>query len=391
MAAEASSSGKESMYWCVTNHAIDNVKGNFVAIPKVAGKWTKGRSSYDITYTCGQLEMGEGGGWHEQAYIEFKKKIKLDTLKNLFGARVHWETRIGTAKQAEHYAQKDMDCLAHPAKAGELRDPDGNSHWNSGTISAVRPGQRTDLESVVADLRKGMKRKELASNHSVAYVKFGRGIEGLASALDLDLEEKQPTYITRTNWIFYGPSGSGKSTAAERMMENESVFKPQKNNGSVVSFENYSGQKWIFLDDFEPSQISRGTLKEIMDNRKCVLPGRGANSSKIGRHLGVIITTNLDPEFWYDDKDSTNKVHWEAIRRRCQTVWECGRMDPMDPSADWISMGGMDKDWPAGKIMDSPLEELRQWAIDKEASEKAEAAALAGAGPAAPIDLSQEE
>lgn len=360
---------RESMYWVGTHHATDNEQGLYEEpYPCECKEYKTQRGSLRVTYTHGQEECGGNtAGFHLQFYVEFEKKVKLTTLKNVFSKRIHWEIRKGTSEQADDYCGKD-----------DTRVADGIS-WKHGTRSAVKQGQRTDLDSVVTALKQGMKRKAIAENFGVAYIKFHKGIEAMAQALDISLEEKQPTYIDRTCMIFFGAPGSGKSTAAMRMMDGDTFYQPQKSNGSVLSFESYTGQHWIFLDDFEPSQLSRGTLKEIMDNRACQLPGRGSNSSKAGRHKGVIITSQEDPETWYDKADAVSKIHWEAIRRRCKTVWKCGETDPIDPTADWMSLGGKDPEWPAGKLLESPLEELTAWAIKKQADELA--AALSATAP----------
>lgn len=360
----------ESMYWVATNHAINNVKGNYPEFPKEAKDYQGHRGAITVTYTCGQEEKGDGGGWHEQCYVEFKNKIKLTALKKLFNDRIHWEIRKAkTGEEAAHYALKDMDCLDFPVKEGELRDPDGNSRWRSGTISKVKKGSRTDLEDVKEAILSGQKRKEIATAHFGTYAKYHRGIEAAASAMGVSLEENIPKWVDRECHIFYGPTELGKSLAAERKMDGESFYVPEQNAQGQLSFETYNGEQWIFLDDFEPATLRPGVLKRMMDGRPMVLPGRGANSAKTGRHKGVIITTNWNPQTWVEGP--MQDTEWQALQRRCKTVWSCGK-------TKWTIIGG--KQYPMGEQIDAPLPTLLEWVKERN-----------GAGQVDPLEAETED
>lgn len=354
---------KESKYWVFTLHATDNIKGNYVE------DWPSENTDYKtqmgvmtVTYTCGQEEMGDEGGYHLQGYVEFKNKVKFNTLKNNFSQRIHWAVRLGTAKQAEHYAQKDMDCKEFPVKGNEQRFPD--TRWNKGTMSTVSKGSRTDLESVREMILSGKKRKAVALEHMGTYVKYHRGIEVWANAVGISLDETQKAWVERSCHILYGPSGTGKSLAADRLIGDESVYLPEQNAQRQLSFENYAGESWILLDDFEPGTLSAGVLKRMMDNRPCTLPGRGV--AKKAQHKGVIITTNHNPMTWVEG--AMQDVEWEAISRRCVEVFLC-------KEDNWTVIGGRkfytDDKKPkslADRTMPSPLPQLLEWARQRDAS-----------------------
>lgn len=377
----------ESPYWCWTLHNTNNVGPDEPRVYErsypdrlstYANLGGRGKSELKVLYTVAQEEMCPTSGVvHLQGYVEFDRRVKMSTLKNIFSKRIHWEKRRGNSQQARDYCSKE-----------DTRVPDG-LRWELGNRSITTgPGQRTDLLELEKDIKAGKKRKELAESHGVAFMKYHKGIEALADALDLSLEEKQPTYITRTNYILFGASGSGKSTWAEWMMDGDSVYRPQKNNSSMYSFETYKGEKWLFFDDFEPKYISNGTLKEIMDNRRCTLPGRGSNSSKIGRHTGVIITSNIAPDEWYDKATDNYKVNWQALQRRCKVIWECGSLESGDPTEDWTSLGGQksegpNAEYPKGYKLKSPLPDLIEWAKTKQAEEEAAAATAVSASSSA--------
>ena len=64
-----------------------------------------------IMFLSYQEEWPIGGTLHYQGYMELKKAMRLSTMKNTFGQRVHWERRRGTQLQAYKYTKKD-----HPSK-----------------------------------------------------------------------------------------------------------------------------------------------------------------------------------------------------------------------------------------------------------------------------------
>lgn len=362
--------GRESMYWVGTHHATANKQGDYQRLyPDECQEYKTQRGSLIVTYTHGQEECGGNcHGFHLQFYVEFEKKVKLSTLKNVFSKRIHWEVRKGTSEQADDYCGKD-----------DTRVVDGIT-WKKGERSKVTKGMRGDLESVKEMALSGKKRKDIAMEHMGTFVKYHRGIDAWANAVGISLDEDVKSWEERTCHVFYGPSGTGKSLAADFEMNGGSVYLPEQNAQGMLSFENYSGQQWILLDDFEPKTLSAGVLKRMMDNRPCTLPGRGV--ARQARHKGVIITTNWNPQTWTEG--AQQNVDWEALSRRCKTVWNCG-------TERWTILGGTE--WPLkdadGKstphVVPSPLPELLEWAKKRD-----------GAGPSAEeaqekvIDLSQE-
>lgn len=337
----------ESMYWCWTHHSSNGTEwpSNYDRDYPDELEYKGRRTNIEVTYTVAQEEQApDTKRYHLQGYVEFKKKIKLETLKKLFNNRIHWEIRKGTANEAANYCKKPESAVQ-----------DGLS-WEKGVITNTSRGKRTDLDNIKDMVLAGKKRKEIATEFFGTYAKYHKGIEAAAMAMDVNIDDDGDDFLERECYIFYGQAGSGKSLACKRLMGLGNWYEPQQNAQGQLSFETYKGQKWIFLDDYEPTTLGCGTLKRMMDRGKCVLPGRG--SSVPGRHVGVCITTNVDPEKWYKDK-----VHWNAISRRCKQVWICG--DPESGNVDdpWMIIGGTEM--ALGHRVDSPLEELKQWIMEE--------------------------
>lgn len=352
------SDARESMYWVGTHHATENKQGVYEReYPDDCKGYKTQRGELVVIYTHGQEEVGGNtAGHHLQFYVEFKKKVKLSTLKNVFSKRIHWEIRKGTSEQADDYCGKDDTRVV------------GGITWQKGERSKVTKGSRTDLDSVREMVLSGSKRKAIAMEHMGTFVRYHRGIDAWANAIGISLDEPQKKWSERTCHIFYGPSGTGKSLAAEQQIGDDTVYFPEQNAQGMLSFENYCGQQWILLDDFEPKTLSMGVLKRMMDNRPCTLPGRGV--ARQAQHKGVIITTNHYPETWTEG--AMQQTEWEALSRRCKTVWNCGK-------THWTILGGTQ--FQVGEKVESPLPQLLEWAKTRD-----------GAGQAAnPADVETED
>lgn len=380
------------MYWCGTIHAIENEKGLYSdRWPDKLEEYKTQRGTLKVTFTAGQEERGgQCGRYHKHVYVEFEKKVKFDTLKNAFDREIHWEARGGTAEEAWHYAQKGMDCKEWPPSPGELRYVE--SRWTLGKISNTKPGKRTDLDSVREMIASGATRRDIATEQFGTYVRYHRGIEAAAQAMGVRLDQPVLPWIERTNYILYGTTGTGKSLMAEKIMGTDSFYIPEQNAQGALSFEEYRGEKWIFIDDFEPKTLTPGMLKRMLDNRPVTLPGRGV--SRQAQHIGVIITTNHNPMTWVEG--ANQDMEWNCISRRCRYVWHA-------KETEWITMGGKDPK-EHGKRDISPLPELLEWAAERQRAAEA-AMEQDGAGPdpnqsveysdlpqaSQVIDLSQED
>lgn len=336
--------GAESKYWCWTLFKTD--EGYEREYPDKLEEFKTERATATVTYSRAQEERcSTSGRFHLQGYVEFEKRIKFTTLKNTFNRRIHWSKRRGTAAQADEYCNKDDTRVA------------GGLSWVIGTISHITgPGQRTDLDNVKSMILSGAKRKAIVEEHFGAYVKYHKGLEAAAVALDINIDDEPPMFRDMECHIMFGESGAGKSLACLAKMDGDTYYEPERNAQGLYSFETYKKQKWIFLDEFTPKALpNMEVLKKIMDRPRCRLPGRGSNSSKWGWHTGVLISTNHDPQTWTEGH--MQDTDWKAISRRCHYVFHCLK-------THWTVIGGTKED--VGTKMESPLPSLLEWAATKQ-------------------------
>lgn len=93
----------QSKYWCFTfNNYEENDVNTLEQTLRNAG----------VTYYVFGREVGESGTRHLQGYLEFSRKKRFNTVKQVIGFdRIHLECRRGNATQASEYCKKEGDFL----------------------------------------------------------------------------------------------------------------------------------------------------------------------------------------------------------------------------------------------------------------------------------------
>lgn len=234
-----------------------------------------------VRYICFGKEVGENGTPHLQGYLELTKKQRLSGVKSLVGDRYHFEVRRGTSEQAIEYCKKDGDFFSLGASVGK--------------------GKRSDLDAVVESVKAGETVKAIATEHSVAFIKYHRGIQALVLATQRAYEHVE----VRGVW-FYGPPGVGKSFMARQLCPN-AYLKPQSK-----WFDGYAGEKAIILDDLDKGGICLGHhLKIWADRYSCT--GETKGGTVYLNHRVFIVTSNWSIEELFEETDE-NMI--AAITRR---------------------------------------------------------------------------
>ena len=279
------------------------------------------KSTYKVLGGGVQAEKSPDEGKHHwQGWCHFDKEILLTSLTGLFCSKIHWEKMLGPTTQSVIYTSKEFNKDgsearwpgAIPIVFGDITAP--NPHIKGGV------GARNDLEAVIDLCKEGNSMADIANTCPNEWIKFNKGIRDFMTFCGKEWEE-QP----REFKILWGDSGSGKDWGAKRIIGEDSYYKPEQNNQSHYSFENYDGQKWIYLEEFQGLGLYLDDLKKMADRYKCTLRGRGC--SKQGLHLGVIITSQANPASWYPNASEEDKA---ALLRRVTGLWHCRQSHWMD-------------------------------------------------------------
>lgn len=170
--------GSYAKNWCVTlNNPSEEEKGLFVA-----AKFEE----HGVSYCCWQVEAGEEGTAHIQAYVCMGKKKRMSSLKNWL-QRAHFEVARGSPLQNKVYCSKEEGRIEGPWEYGEL--PGG-------------AGSRTDLKAFRETvLTEEMSLHEMYSRFPdvvAKYKDFARTTH--AHGRVLRWEQKVGTFTPRRGW-----------------------------------------------------------------------------------------------------------------------------------------------------------------------------------------------
>lgn len=257
----------------------------------------------DCKYMVYGRELGESKTPHLQGYVEFPTPRRLAAVKTALGGRCHIEARLGKAKDAANYCKKGRQSHEEWTTCKENGPTFGTGADITERGTCTQPGQRTDLEQLGAMVRAGIKPRAIATLCPGEYIKYGKGIEGLASKLQKDREEA-PQVIWR-----WGSAGVGKS------------FRPMKDHKSVYIkdgtqwWDGYEQQQAIIIDDFDGHWPFRDLLR-LLDR----YPYQGQYKGgyvKINSPF-IYITCEFPPEHVY----ATSPNELAQVTRRLNKVIE---------------------------------------------------------------------
>lgn len=237
----------------------------------------------DDRLRCGvwQLERcPQSGRLHLQGYVEFNSPMRVGAVKEYFGSQtIHLERRAGTRDQAIQYCRKEESRVSGP--------------WTVGELDSVRPGRRTDLDSVAERIQEGHGLQSIVEEYPVQYIKYRRGIEALYAR-----KAKLRAY---SQWrevrvlVYHGAAGVGKTRAAvAEAGENDYYI---LDHSERVWFDGYDGEKTLIIDDFY-GWIKHGQLLRILDGYPYRAEVKGGFT--YGEWTTVYITSNDPPDKWYN-------------------------------------------------------------------------------------------
>lgn len=259
----------------------------------------------NVKFAIFQFEKGESGTKHYQGYLRWNENTRLSALKKLEGdfARAHFKIAKGNEQQNIVYCTKQDTRIDGPWEIGE------RSHQ----------GKRTDLDSVVDLIKSGATLKRVAEECPREFIKYPRGIKEYMGAIN----ERNPRDFETELWVFYGAPGTGKSYAANQMARPHGAFTP--NFGvSGIWWDGYNGQEFVLFDEFK-CNIPLGLLKRLADRYECTVDIKGLAAVQFTSRV-IIITTNLDWDFWYVS-EKISQVERDALRRRIRFM---ARFDALD-------------------------------------------------------------
>lgn len=230
---------------------------------------------------------------HLQGYLLFTKRQRLTQLvKVMPGA--HFEVARGTPEQNRLYCSKGSDIQIF------------------GVCPTKTQGKRTDLDEAAEEIKTGKSLTDIASNYSVAFIKYSRGFTALQNAL------YKPTIRTGLKvYVLYGPSGVGKTRWAYDHYPIDQIYKLNSNDNGSLWFDGYTNQKVLLIDDFR-GWIRYKTMLTLLDIYpfQCQIKG----STVFAAWDTIVITSDVPPDQWYH---FAIEGGYEQLQRRLSEVHNC--------------------------------------------------------------------
>lgn len=235
--SKSTGQGPKSKYWCVTDNNPD------------LKKWESLIDHADLHYGVWQLEQGEEKKRpHIQAYLEFKKLVYMTGVKKLVGNnRIHCEKRRArNGKDAADYCKKDDTLYL-----------DENNQFYRREFGVLQLGKGVMSEEALAiqAVKDGKSMEEIAKLYSQAFVRRGRGLWALKTAL---LDERKSFEPVQGLYI-YGPTRSGKTWFAVKYAQRlvaEGKYKSyflQQPKGPW--WDGYTGEEIVILNEMSGNEL----------------------------------------------------------------------------------------------------------------------------------------
>lgn len=255
--------GSKSRHYCFTwnNYPID---------------WRLRLDELGASYYFIGGEVGASGTPHLQGVISFTNPRSFSAVcKYVRGW--HIEVMRGTIDQAIAYCSKE-----------ETRDPDFGEPVEFGTrpICAGKPGGRSDLQRVAADVRAGSSISDIADKYPVSVILFNRGIERL-----INLRAAPRDFQTLVKW-YHGPTGSGKTRAAST--ENPGAYWKSPSNQWWCGYDSHEA---VIIDDYRTDFCKFNVLLRLFDRYPMKVEVKGGTVEF--RPKVIVVTAPKSPtEMW---------------------------------------------------------------------------------------------
>lgn len=224
---------------------------------------------------------------HWQSYIELKNPQRGSYIAKIYNdKKIKFFVRKGSRDQARTYCQKDD-------RYEEI------GVWIKGQ------GHRSDLSTVVEELKEGKSLKEVMLDHPKTYCQFRNGLKDISAAI---IKDNIPKFRDVRVTLVTGPTGCGKT----RLAMSDATYKIQGHQ--MNWWQDYDGDKVICIDEYN-NNVSIDELLALLDGYILRLNVKGSHT--YAHWDKVYITTNLTIDQLHEKAKS---AHRQALFRRITEI-----------------------------------------------------------------------
>jgi len=267
-----------------------------------------------VKYLVMQLEMAPSTKLvHVQGFVSFQQTKRVNVVANHFGGidkeafqkmkkgATPWDNKV--------YCTKEDSRLPGfvPFEYGEVPQPGEKPAADESRLEAFIKAMDKDGLNHAMD------------NDPSTYVRSHSGLDKLAGIYQ---GRKIPQVREVTVYVAFGATtGSGKSWFAHHWDSVDHTFPvPDIRHKERLNLDGYTGQRTLLLEDYDGAIEFRSLLR-MLDVYKAQFNTKGG--MVWGAWDTVIITTNVHPSLWYDDKvDPWGITDHSPLRRRIDFLLE---------------------------------------------------------------------
>lgn len=242
--------------------------------------WTQRLEALGYVYLVGQMERGESGTLHLQAYVSLTNAISMTSLKVMLpGAKLI--VASGSAAQNKIYCTKlesrVTGDLAYSVEKGVM--PEQGSH-------------KKKYSEMMADMLV-LEEVEMYEKYEVQYAQWGRGLRRYRELKFMGTAHPWKTVVT----VYWGATGTGKTYRAyqESGATRYLVCVPS-DQSKQLWLDRYTGQENACIDEFD-GQIAYRSFLRLLDSYTLTLQAKGGMVTWRPKHIWI--TSNVTPSAWY--------------------------------------------------------------------------------------------
>lgn len=271
------------------------------------------------------MEVGAQGTPHLQGCVQFKHEISKPTEMFDWGWKCHWEAMKGTIQQNLDYTGKEANF-----DDGTLQEFGERPLTNAERRRAGAAASNERYKEIIDMAEKGQF-DEIKAKHPGDFLRMGKRLHEVH--VEFNCKRKKTDIMQGGHKMHIwcsGKTGTGKSTAVWEHC-GEDLYLKDKNKW----WDNYKGEKYVLIEDFEPDWTGKAKLKTWADRYPFTVEFKGGSTTI--RPKMLIVTSNYrleDAEFREQDVDPLKRRFQQCNAGQFKTV-----LDVMNAANDHAAAG----------------------------------------------------